>query len=95
MNNHQTELAEKLSGDGFLEYCVPSTLCETIKNFDPSKLKPFPPGDLNAFGEFIESLFPDESKSLNTDLKLHEKKMKESRQISTNQTKKEEEDYLR
>ena len=95
MNNHQTELAEKLGGDGYLEYCVPSTLCETIEKFDASKLKPFPPGDLNAFGKFIDSFFPNETETSNTSPTLHENKMSKSSEISTKQTEKEEADYLR
>ena len=43
MNNHQLELAEKLGGDGYLEYCVCSTLAETLENFNESNLKIFPP----------------------------------------------------
>jgi hypothetical protein len=95
MNNHQTELAEKLGGDGYLEYCVSSTLCETIEKFDPSKLKPFPRGNLNAFGKFIDSLFPNKTETSNTSPKLHEKKMRKTSEISNEQTEKEEADYLR
>ena len=57
MDNHQTELAEKLGGNGYLEYCLCSTLHSTIKNFDASKIKPFPPGNLNSFSNHIDSLF--------------------------------------
>ena len=63
MDNHQVELAEKLGEAGHLEFCVCSTLIDTIENFDASKLKPFPPGDLNAFSSFIDSLFPDKSEN--------------------------------
>ena len=96
MNNHQTELAEKLSGDGHLEYCVCSTLCETIEKFDPLKLKPFPPWDLNAFAKFIDSLFPPDIETSETgptmDGSLAPKSCKT---YNTNTNQKEEAEYLR
>jgi beta-1,4-N-acetylglucosaminyltransferase len=56
MNNHQTELAEKLAENKHLVHCVCSTLEETIDNFDESKLRPLPDGNLQAFASFIEDL---------------------------------------
>ena len=94
MNNHQTELAEKLGGDGHLEYCVCSTLVDTIKNFNPSNLKPFPPGDLNAFSSFLDSLFPPK---LNKDIdQIHLDTNPVASNISTStKREKEEANYLR
>ena len=51
MNNHQTELAERLAQDGHLKHCVCDTLEETVSSFDASELKPFPEGDGEAFEE--------------------------------------------
>ena len=58
MDNHQTELAEKLCSEGHVEYCFCSSLVDTIEKFEPSKLKPFAKGDLEAFASYIDSLFP-------------------------------------
>lgn len=39
MHNHQTELADKFSEDGYCVSCTCSTLAEAIKEIDPDKLK--------------------------------------------------------
>ena len=58
MDNHQTELAEKLGSEGHVKYCVCSTLVDTIEKFEPSNLKPFAKGDLEAFASYMDSMFP-------------------------------------
>jgi beta-1,4-N-acetylglucosaminyltransferase len=55
MNNHQIELAEKLADNGHCEHCVPRTLCETITKFEPSSLTPLPPGNPQAFADFLDN----------------------------------------
>ena len=45
MNNHQIELAEKLSEEGHLKYCVCPTLAKTLQEFEPESLKPYPAGN--------------------------------------------------
>ncbi|EAA08791.1 AGAP003697-PA [Anopheles gambiae str. PEST] len=49
MNNHQTELAERLSRDRNLFYCTPNTLLETLAESDFSKLEKLAPGALDSF----------------------------------------------
>ena len=44
MNNHQIELAEKLSEEGHLKHCVCDTLAQTLAEFDTGSLKPYPEG---------------------------------------------------
>ncbi|XP_061179264.1 UDP-N-acetylglucosamine transferase subunit ALG13 homolog [Saccostrea echinata] len=57
MNNHQLELAYQLNKDKHLFYCTTSTLVETLSSVDFSVLKPFPPGQPQKFGEFLDNLF--------------------------------------
>ena len=89
MNNHQTELAEKLGRDGYLEYCFASTLIETIKKFDASTLKEFPAGNLEAFSEFIDSLFSKPK----SPVKISQ--TEKTKAVLNTEMDKEEADYLR
>ena len=91
MNNHQSELAEKLGEDGFLEHCVCSTLTETIENFNESTKKIFPNGDLEKFKTFIDNLFStsEGNEIVKTDNEQISKKSYE------NQSENEESNYLR
>ena len=89
MNNHQLELAEKLGGDGYLEYCVCSTLAETLENFNESNLKIFPSGDLEKFKIFIDELFSTkETRSISSDDKT-------TQPDNVSQTELEESQYLK
>lgn len=54
MGNHQTELAEKLAQEGHLHYCGVSSLIQSLKSLDFSKLKPFPHGDPHKFVEHLD-----------------------------------------
>ena len=45
MGNHQTELAEALAERGHLRWCVPSTLEQALRAFDPDSLVPYKGGD--------------------------------------------------
>uniref|UniRef100_A0A182JYB7 Methionine aminopeptidase n=1 Tax=Anopheles christyi TaxID=43041 RepID=A0A182JYB7_9DIPT len=49
MNNHQTELAERLANDNNLFYCTPNTLLETLVESDFSKLCKLAPVALDSF----------------------------------------------
>ena len=55
MNNHQTELAEKLASEGHLEYCFVSNLAETLETVDPASLTPMPKGDTKAFADWLDT----------------------------------------
>ena len=57
MDNHQTELAERLAQDNHCVHCVPSTLAQTLADFKPDSLTPFPPGNPKAFADFVDKLF--------------------------------------
>ncbi|KAH9500547.1 N-acetylglucosaminyldiphosphodolichol N-acetylglucosaminyltransferase catalytic subunit alg13 [Bulinus truncatus] len=56
MDNHQTELAEKLSKEDFLYYCTVSTLQESLNSIDVSQLKPYPPGEPHKFVQCLDGL---------------------------------------
>lgn len=53
MNNHQTELAEQLSNDGYLFHTTVQQLLETLKTFDISKLKKYEKGNVDKFIEYL------------------------------------------
>lgn len=56
MGNHQIELAQQLKTDGHIEYCTCSTLEDTLKTCDLSKLKRFPPGQPEKFASFLDKV---------------------------------------
>jgi beta-1,4-N-acetylglucosaminyltransferase len=56
MNNHQIELAEQLSNDGYLFKSTISDLPETLRSFDASKLKKYEAGNVEKFLEFLDSV---------------------------------------
>lgn len=56
MHNHQTELAEKLASENVLISCTPSTLCRTLRHFNPNKLKKYEKGDPNNFIRELDKL---------------------------------------
>ena len=91
MNNHQSELAEKLGDDGYLEHCICPTLAETIVHFDESTKNIFPSGDLEKFKTFIDSMFSTEESNVET--KTDEVKTQED--STTNVDGKEESEYLK
>ena len=92
MDNHQKELAEKLGGDGYLEYCLCSTLLSTIKSFDASQIKPFPPGNLHSFSNYIDSLFCKQNSIKDIPAK---KNMTNSNLTKTSSMRNDEADYQR
>ena len=57
MDNHQAELAERLAQDNHCVHCVPATLAQTLSQFRPDSLTPFPPGNPKAFADFVDKLF--------------------------------------
>ncbi|KAK7497803.1 hypothetical protein BaRGS_00010937 [Batillaria attramentaria] len=56
MNNHQIELARRLNKDGYLHYCICSTLAATLEDVDVSSLRPLPPGNPTVFAEYLDSV---------------------------------------
>ncbi|KAG4068230.1 hypothetical protein HA402_007750 [Bradysia odoriphaga] len=54
MDNHQLELAQKLSSDGYLFYCVPQTLATTLDGMDVTELKPYPKGNAKGFVKYLD-----------------------------------------
>ncbi|XP_078340519.1 UDP-N-acetylglucosamine transferase subunit ALG13-like [Crassostrea virginica] len=57
MDNHQVELAYQLKKDEHLFFCTVSTLVDTLTSVDFSTLKPYPPGQPQKFGQFLDDLF--------------------------------------
>ncbi|XP_065076970.1 UDP-N-acetylglucosamine transferase subunit ALG13 homolog [Ochlerotatus camptorhynchus] len=55
MDNHQTELADQLSKEGYLMYCTPSTLAQTLAESDFGQLKQFPPGSVSDFISYLDA----------------------------------------
>ncbi|RWS29839.1 UDP-N-acetylglucosamine transferase subunit ALG13-like protein [Leptotrombidium deliense] len=55
MNNHQSELADKLSEDGFVYQCTPETLLDCLLLMRKSNIKPFPRANTNAFSDFLDN----------------------------------------
>lgn len=55
MNNHQTELAEQLSDEGYLIHTTVKNLSETLKTFDTSKLKKYEKGNVDKLIEFLDN----------------------------------------
>ena len=56
MDNHQTELAEKLFKEQHVLFCTPSSLCHLIQSMDLSNLRPFPPGDTLTIAKFLDEV---------------------------------------
>ncbi|KAJ6638249.1 UDP-N-acetylglucosamine transferase subunit ALG13 like [Pseudolycoriella hygida] len=54
MDNHQLELAQKLSSDGYLFYCVPQTLATTLDEMNIETLKPYPKGNAKGFVKYLD-----------------------------------------
>lgn len=57
MGNHQIELAQQLADEGYLIYCTPKTLANTLIQLDLSKLKPYEKGNPNNFVTQLNKLF--------------------------------------
>ncbi|EAT34523.1 AAEL013240-PA [Aedes aegypti] len=55
MDNHQTELADQLSKEGYLKYCTPSTLAQTLAESNLGQLKKFPPGSVQDFISYLDA----------------------------------------
>jgi beta-1,4-N-acetylglucosaminyltransferase len=54
MHNHQTELAEQLHKEGFLHYCTPRTLVQTLREVDLSQLRPYTEGNVKEFVAYLD-----------------------------------------
>ncbi|XP_015791019.1 UDP-N-acetylglucosamine transferase subunit ALG13 homolog [Tetranychus urticae] len=57
MDNHQTELADKLSAEGFLKSCTVDTLKSALKSFNSDSIKKFPAPNLDTFPKFLDKVF--------------------------------------
>lgn len=57
MDNHQTELADKLSAEGFLKSCTVDTLKSALKSFNFDSIKKFPAPNLDTFPKFLDKVF--------------------------------------
>ena len=57
MDNHQTELADKLSSQGYLKSCTVSDLLPALESFNINCMKRFPSPDFDTFPRFLDSLF--------------------------------------
>ncbi|XP_055525033.1 UDP-N-acetylglucosamine transferase subunit ALG13 homolog isoform X2 [Wyeomyia smithii] len=55
MDNHQAELAERLSQEGYLLYCTCSTLSTTLAERNLDQLKKFPPGTPAKFTSYLDA----------------------------------------
>uniref|UniRef100_A0A0B7AAC8 UDP-N-acetylglucosamine transferase subunit ALG13 n=2 Tax=Arion vulgaris TaxID=1028688 RepID=A0A0B7AAC8_9EUPU len=56
MDNHQTELAEKLAAEGHLHYCGVRSLVPSLKSLDFKVLKPFLPGEPEKFADHLDQI---------------------------------------
>ena len=56
MNNHQVELAEKLTQGGYVFCANCSNLCSVLDDMELCKLNKFPKGTPQKFVEFIDSV---------------------------------------
>ena len=56
MDNHQTELADKLSDDGYLVRGTVTTLTQTLLKLKQTDLKAYPTPDSSIFSSFVDKL---------------------------------------
>jgi len=56
MDNHQTELADKLSDDGYLVRGTVTTLTQTLLKLKQTDLKAYPTPDGSIFSSFVDKL---------------------------------------
>ncbi|KIM87027.1 glycosyltransferase family 1 protein [Piloderma croceum F 1598] len=54
LDNHQEDLASSLNTLGHLKACTVDDLPQTIEDFDPSAIEPFPPFDGGKFSRLLE-----------------------------------------
>lgn len=54
MDNHQIELAQQLYDDGYLLYCTPDRIDDTLRNMDVSSLKPYTRGNVEDFIDCLD-----------------------------------------
>lgn len=59
MDNHQTELAFKLSDENYAEHCTIETLDDALNNLQNRQFKPFPKHNPSILSNFIDNLFKD------------------------------------
>ncbi|KAK6185057.1 hypothetical protein SNE40_007378 [Patella caerulea] len=56
MDNHQIEVAQRFSNEGFLYYCKPSQLVETLQDVNFDALKPYEPGKPEKFAKVLDRI---------------------------------------
>ena len=56
MDNHQIELAEKLSEEEYLVFGRVNTLVETIRSFDKTVLRSYPAPDTSVFSSYVDKV---------------------------------------
>lgn len=56
MDNHQTELAEQMSEDGHVLYCVPRTLPAALAQLFDNQLRPYGKGNISNFTNQLNQL---------------------------------------
>ena len=57
MDQHQSELAEKLAQLRYSVCCKPNSLLETVKKFDEKQLEEYEPGQPHRFCDYLNSQF--------------------------------------
>ena len=57
MDNHQAELADKLTALGHCVACSPALLCNTLQRLETSAFKKFSPGDPSLLAKFLDKKF--------------------------------------
>lgn len=55
MDNHQIELAEQLSKDGYLFHTTIKNLLTGLKDFDVTELKKYEPGNVDKFVKYLDN----------------------------------------
>ncbi|KAK3915570.1 UDP-N-acetylglucosamine transferase subunit ALG13-like protein [Frankliniella fusca] len=56
MDNHQTELADKLFKENHVFCCTPASLCRLIQSMDFTHIRPFPPGETLTIAKFLDEV---------------------------------------
>lgn len=59
MDNHQLEVAEAMSNNGFVNMCYPKTLIETLCSKDVFHLLTYPPRNPRGFADMLQELCVD------------------------------------
>ena len=55
MDNHQTELAEKLAEEGYLHFCCVNNLVDSLRTLNWSNLVSYTPGDPSKLSNYLDN----------------------------------------